>query len=119
MEQEFKKIYLIGYSGHGRVLVDAAISQGILVEGYFQDNISEKNPFLLEYKGKESNLSKTFYLKSKFIIGVGDNKKRFKIFKAIKNRKGNVQTIIHPSADISSFSEIGEGCFLNKLSVNS
>ena len=74
--QKSKPIYLIGYSGHGRVLMDAAIAQGFIVKGYFQDSESDQDPFLLPFMGNESDFNDNFFSKRSFILGIGDNKLR-------------------------------------------
>ncbi len=107
----------MGYSGHGRVLVDTVESRGLKVEGYFQDTANHENPFSLKYMGKESDCTDDFFPKSKFIIGVGENLIRSKIFQFIKNKKGNLQTVIHSTASISNFVKIKEGCFVNTNAV--
>ena len=112
-----KKIYLVGYSGHGRVLVDAVQSRNLKVEGYFQDTINHENPFSLTYMGKESDCTDDFFPKSKFIIGIGNNLIRSKVFKFIKNKKGNIKTVIHSTASISNLVETKEGCFVNTNAI--
>jgi sugar O-acyltransferase (sialic acid O-acetyltransferase NeuD family) len=115
--QKSKPIYLIGYSGHGRVLMDAAIAQGFIVKGYFQDSESDQDPFLLPFMGNESNFNDIFFNKRSFILGIGDNKLRSKVFKQVKNKKGLIETILHPNASISNMAVIDEGCFLNTKSI--
>ena len=117
MVQDSKKIYLMGYSGHGRVLVDAARSRDITVEGYFQDTANNEDPFLLTYMGDESDYDIDFFEKSKFIIGIGDNCIRSKVYDLIKNKKGTLQTISHATACISNLAEIQEGCFINTHAI--
>lgn len=112
-----KKIYLVGYSGHGSVLVDAVQSRNLKIEGYFQDTVNHENPFSLKYMGKESDCIDDFFPKSKFIIGIGNNLIRSKVFKFIKNKKGNIKTVLHSNASISNLVEIKEGCFVNTNAI--
>jgi sugar O-acyltransferase (sialic acid O-acetyltransferase NeuD family) len=115
--QKSKTIYLIGYSGHGRVLMDAAIAQGLKVKGYFQDSESDQDPFLLPYNGNESDCNDDFFNQRSFILGIGDNKIRSKVYHQVKNKNGAIETISHPNASISNLAVIGEGCFLNAKSI--
>jgi len=126
--QDSKKIYIIGYSGHGRVLADAAQSSNLNIEGYFQETESDKNPFFLTYMGHESDIVNDFFPRSKFIIGIGDNHMRSKVYHFIINKKGTFQNVLHPTAFISDLAEVKEGCFVNtnviihagaKIGVNS
>ena len=96
----------MGYSGHGRVLLDAVKSLDLKVEGYFQDTANHENPFSLKYMGNESDCTDDFFPKSKFIIGIGDNLIRSKVFQFIKNKKGNIETVFHSTASISNLAEI-------------
>tara|TARA_B110000444_G_C18757845_1_gene556059 strand:+ start:245 stop:847 length:603 start_codon:yes stop_codon:yes gene_type:complete len=107
----------MGYSGHGRVLLDAVKSTDLKVEGYFQDKANQENPFSLKYMGNESDCTDDFFPNSKFIIGIGDNLIRSKAFKFIKNKKGNIETVIHSTASISNLVEIKEGCFVNTNAI--
>ena len=115
--QGYKKTYLMGYSGHGRVLLDAVKSIDLKVEGYFQDTANHENPFSLKYMGNESDCTDDFFPKSKFIIGIGDNLIRSKVFQFIKNKKGNIETVFHSTANISNLVEIKEGCFVNTYAI--
>lgn len=111
------KIYLIGYSGHGRVMVDALQSMNLTVQGYFQETASYENPLFLTYMGHESDCDDDFFSKSKFIIGIGDNLNRSKVYHFIKNKNGTLLTVLHSSASISNLAEIKEGCFVNTHSI--
>lgn len=117
MEQDFNGIYLVGYSGHGRVVCDAALKSGIKILGYFEKNKSVHNPFFLEYFGSEMDLSDEFYLENIFSIGVGNNTIRKSIFNRIKKKEGRICTIYHPLSTVSKTAKIGEGSFLNAFSV--
>jgi len=115
--QDFKEIYLIGYSGHGRVLCEAALRSGKKVLGYFEKIKSPYNPFSLKYLGAENDCKNEFYLKNFFAIGIGDNKLRKLIYDRVKKRNGRICTIFHPTAIISSSASIGEGTFANSNAI--
>ena len=51
------KIILIGYSGHGFVLVDIAIQNNCNIVGYTEKSPVNKNPFELIYLGNENDES--------------------------------------------------------------
>ena len=78
------KIILIGYSGHAMVVADAALDNGLNIIGYAEQKIIENNPFNLKYIGCEKE--DTFIgwqLDANFLIGIGDNYIREKIFNTI------------------------------------
>jgi len=114
------KLILLGYSGHGFVLAEAAIELGYKIIGYLEKKEKKNNPFNLSYLGYEEDFNLlNKYIKDEigFIIGIGDNKIRTKIFNRIKSLGGLVETIIHPKTFVSNYSNIGNGVFVSKNSV--
>lgn len=107
-------IILIGYSGHGKVVADAAIEIGLNILGYSDKKIIENNSFNLKYLGCEAD--ETFIgweLSSNFLIGIGDNYTREKIFQFITKRGKIVTTLISNTSIISKHSTVGTGTFVN------
>lgn len=115
-----KKLILIGYSGHGLVLADTAIENNFNIIGYSEKFISTSNPLNLEYLGCEADESfRGWYLKADYIIGLGDNRLREKIFNLLIQKEKKSITVINSSSSISSHSEIGNGVFVNRnVSIN-
>jgi sugar O-acyltransferase (sialic acid O-acetyltransferase NeuD family) len=114
-------VILIGYSGHGLVLVDTAKENKINLVGYAEPCPVPKNPFDLLYLGNETEFDflgwKENYL---FMLGFGDNHLREIKFDFVKSKGKKLINLIHPSASISSSVLIGEGVFVNRnVSVNS
>jgi sugar O-acyltransferase (sialic acid O-acetyltransferase NeuD family) len=110
-----KKIILVGYSGHGLVVADTAIENKLNIIGYTEKSINEANPFMLEYLGNELNPDfKGWDLDVSFILGIGDNLIREKIYKQILKNGKKVISLINSSSSISSFAMIGEGIFINR-----
>ena len=116
-----KKIILVGYSGHGLVVADTAIENKLNVIGYTEKSINEANPFMLEYLGSELNPDfKGWNLDVAFILGIGDNVLREKIYKYILKNGKKVMTLINLSSCISNFAVIGDGVFINRnVTINS
>jgi len=107
-------IILIGYSGHGKVVADAAIESGLNILGYSDKKIIENNPFNLKYLGCEADdMFIGWELSSNFLIGIGDNNIREKIFQSIIKRGKIVTTLISTSSIISKYSKVGNGTFVN------
>ncbi len=115
------KLILIGYSGHGLVIVDVAKNNKLDILGYAEKSIKSKNPYNLKYLGDEKdNNFIGWKTKADFIIGIGDNLIREKVFKLIIGNSCKVRTLICKSANISESVTIGQGTFINKnVSVNS
>lgn len=110
-----KKIILVGYSGHGLVVADTALENNLNVIGYTEKSVIEVNPFKLEYLGDESSSNfKEWDLDVSFILGIGDNILREKIYKHILKNGKKVISLINLSSSISSFAAIGDGVFVNR-----
>lgn len=115
-----KKIILVGYSGHGLVVADTAFENNFNVIGYTEKSINNVNPFKLEYLGNESSPNFELWdLDVDFILGIGDNLLREKVYNLIIKKGKKVISLINSTAAISSFATIGEGVFINKyVTVN-
>lgn len=110
-----KKIILVGYSGHGLVLADTAFENNFNVIGYTEKSINNVNLFKLEYLGNESSPNFELWdLDVDFILGIGDNLLREKIYKHILKNGKKVITLINSSSSISNFAVIGDGVFINR-----
>ncbi len=110
-----KKVIIVGYSGHGFVVADAAISAMINLKYYAEINDVPTNPYQLEYIGFEGDeLFKGWSSNCDFILGIGDNTIREKIAKIILLKNKKIQNVIHPSASISKNVIIGNGNFISK-----
>ena len=115
-----KKIILVGYSGHALVVADTAFENNFNIIGYTEKSLNEVNPFKLEYLGNESNPDfKGWDLDVAFVLGIGDNLLREKIYNHIIKNGKKVISLINSTSSISSFSLIGEGVFVNRnVTVN-
>jgi sugar O-acyltransferase (sialic acid O-acetyltransferase NeuD family) len=116
-----KKTILIGYSGHGYVMIDAALDLGLNIYGYADNSRQENNPYGLKYLGSENEEEFIGWkVSSSFIIGVGDNIIRHRIANLIERKGGELLTLIHNTASVSTNVVIGKGVFINRnVSVNS
>ena len=121
MQNFNKQTIIVGYSGHGLVVADAAIISGLNLIGYCDLEEKTNNPFGIKFLGDEKNLESKYYGNNfQFIIGIGDNKIRTKIFKFLSDRSANIISIIHPKASVSIKSKVNSGTFISSnVSVNS
>lgn len=109
-----KPVVLVGYSGHGYVVGDAAIMSGLKLKYYCDQNKRDKNPYDLDYLGFEgSNEFEGWSSDFEYILGIGDNLIRRKSGELIVSHNLRVLNVIHPSSIISSNISIGDGNFIS------
>tara|TARA_B110000008_G_C16971342_1_gene564027 strand:- start:632 stop:1267 length:636 start_codon:yes stop_codon:yes gene_type:complete len=101
------QIIVIGAGGHATSLAESILSCGYEIL-YFVDKYRSKDK-LLGYKVVKNIPNSKSILN--IVIAIGDNSKRFEIYKIFLNKmlKINFPSIIHPSASISKFAKIGSG----------
>lgn len=99
-----KRIAIIGSGGHAKVIVDLINELNIYkIVGFYDDNITSKLYDIVNL-GKINNIDNSI---ENFIIGIGNDKIRKKIFDNNKNLKW--VTLIHPSAIVSKNVTIDSG----------
>lgn len=110
-----KKVILIGYSGHAYVVADIAIENQYEIIGYTEKSRVQNNPFNLSYAGYEKE---TDFFENKegveFLIGIGDNSIRERIYNLITSKNIVVTTLISNTASISHSARIASGTFINR-----
>lgn len=131
-----KNLILFGYSGHALVVTDCAISSGINIIGYFDQQAAESNPHNLVYLGNEEqvDLSK-IESGTTFFPAVGSNTLREKMIEfgeahalqptTIIDKSAVVSptstignyTLVGPSAIINSMAKVGKGCIINSGAI--
>lgn len=110
-----KELILVGYSGHGFVVADAAISSLMNLKYYSEISMTKSNPYELIYIGFENdNLFKGWDSDCEFILGIGDNNIRQKIASLILSKNKKIQNVIHHTAAISKNVIFGSGNFVSK-----
>lgn len=95
-------MYLIGASGHAKVIVDILELTEVEIEGLFDSNDSIKN-----LCGYEVYLQKNIPENYDLFIAIGDNHTRKSIVKTLPNNK--FSNAIHPSAILDKGTKIGSG----------
>jgi sugar O-acyltransferase (sialic acid O-acetyltransferase NeuD family) len=115
-----KEKVIIGYSGHGFVVGDAAIKNGLNLTHYADKKQSLINPFNLNYLGFEGDEKFVGWEKDyEYILGIGDNNLRKKIGDLIVSKGQKIINVIDKSANLSKIARIGNGIFISKnVSVN-
>jgi sugar O-acyltransferase (sialic acid O-acetyltransferase NeuD family) len=111
---------IIGYSGHGLVVTEAAKLSGLPLGFYSDLESKEVNPYHLSYIGDESKDSFDHWDKGYgYILGIGNNRIRLICANKVIQMGCEVVNIIHPAASISAEVEYGTGNFFSRnVSVN-
>jgi sugar O-acyltransferase (sialic acid O-acetyltransferase NeuD family) len=115
-----RNVIVLGYSGHALVVIESVLLNNNKIFGYADFNESDKNPYSLRYLGSESDESFGYFDDIySFVLGIGDNEIRTKVFNYINNKGGIFLNVIHPSASISNNVIMGKGVFVAKnTSIN-
>ena len=103
------KLIIIGASGHGKVVADIAIKmnkwQSIV---FLDDDQAIKISIGLEVIGKTADAF-TYKDEADFFVAIGNNAVREKVQEKLIEDGLNVVSLIHPSAVIGTYVEIGIG----------
>jgi UDP-perosamine 4-acetyltransferase len=114
MKQNKCRVIVWGAGGHGKVIVDALLASGsCTVVGILDDDKTKAGTKVLGVLVSHSPsglkaLSETLEL-DHVAIGIGDNYARYKKFQQVKSCGLKAMNVIHPSAHISRFVELGIG----------
>lgn len=107
------KIVLIGYSGHGYVIAEAAKLLQYELTHYCDKVEVAANPYNLAYLGFEADDNfigwKNF---NSYILGLGNNVLRSKAGELVLSKQCLLPVIIHPAASIAGNAVIGKGAFI-------
>lgn len=125
------RLIIIGASGHGKSVADAAIKENRWKEVvFFDDNEAIKSSMGLKVMGRSKDVFK-YIDEADFFVAVGNNSIREKIQEMLLLEGASIASIIHPSAVIgtnvvigvgtvvmagvvvNSSSVIGKGCIIN------
>jgi sugar O-acyltransferase (sialic acid O-acetyltransferase NeuD family) len=101
-------LVIFGASGHGKVVIDAARAAGLEPEIVVDDaprSSSFEGIAALATGGDAWEQLKDF----RFVVAVGNNAVRQKLFENLCNRGGAPETIIHPFSCVAQSARIGAG----------
>jgi len=112
MKSKLKKpVVVVGYSGHSYVIIDILLNTGRMVAGYCDSELKERNPFHLNYLGKETDVLEALTAYDYF-IGIGHNGIRRKVHTSLMDHLGEPINAIHHSAIVSASVEMGKGIMI-------
>lgn len=115
-----KDIYILGVGNNTPVYIELAETCGYTIKGLYHYNAERTGEYLLGYEiiGSYDELFALPTLQGmQFALSQGDNKLREELFLKIKSKGGTIPTIIHPSAQVSKYSKLGEGVIVHINSV--
>lgn len=104
------KNVIIGYSGHGYVVLEALKSNGIIVAAYCEKEEKTNNPFGLIYLGEERSITTISELKFyNAYLGIGNNSIRREIYQFFSEYNIIMPSVIHSNAIVSTNVSIENG----------
>lgn len=106
-----KPVVIVGAGGHGKVLFDICRASSVPVAGYL-DKDSSWRPDIhgLPILGTDDMLGDgSFVAAHAFVLGIGDVRIRRALIARLEDANAALATLIHPSAAVSEFAEIGRG----------
>jgi len=113
------KAILLGYSGHGIVVSEAAILAGIQILGYTAHKEIGINLYNFNFLGDENDPNFNWGNCNSYLLGVGSNATRERIALCVEKAGGKCITVVHPNSTLASTVVIGEGAFVARnVAVN-
>jgi sugar O-acyltransferase (sialic acid O-acetyltransferase NeuD family) len=112
-----EQVYVLGGGGHASVVIDTLLCNKIEISGVLDPQYQEISGYILGIPvlGSDDYLNQALGSKVRLISGLGANPNtspREKLFTRMKVRGFSFLHLQHPSAIISPFTKIGEGCQL-------
>jgi sugar O-acyltransferase (sialic acid O-acetyltransferase NeuD family) len=104
-------LFVFGAGGHGRVVADAAVRAGVKSIVFVDKEIKEA-----EVQGwsvvKSSDISDAVWRGRRFIVAIGSNEIRARIFRKLRILGATASSVTDPSSIVSPHATIGDGTFL-------
>lgn len=108
-----KRLAILGASGHGKVVADIAELTGWDEVVFFDDAWPAlKNNSVWSVIGNTDKLLSALYEFSGVFVAIGNNDIRLSKLKLLRELNVPLPSIIHPSAIVSRYAKINEGCVI-------
>ena len=111
-----KDISIIGYSGHSYVCIDAALSMGHDIIGYFENEEKFNNPFELKYLGSEKDKAAVADTNAMLFVAIGNNMIREGISQ-LNHLHNRLASLVHASAYVSAKATLDRGILIAAKAV--
>lgn len=106
-----KTLVVVGAGGHGKVVADAAEITGRWQNIVFVDKRWPELKYCAHWSVVAQDIKDLLTTERvDFIVAIGDNRTRARVFELCVEAGLNPVSVIHPSAVISRYTEIGLGC---------
>jgi sugar O-acyltransferase (sialic acid O-acetyltransferase NeuD family) len=113
------KAILLGYSGHGMVVSEAATLSGIQILGYTDHKEVHINPYNFDFLGDENDPNFNWENCNSYLLGVGSNTIRERLALRVEKAGGKCMTVVHPNSFLASSASIDSGTFVARnVAVN-
>jgi sugar O-acyltransferase (sialic acid O-acetyltransferase NeuD family) len=108
-----KVLAILGASGHGKVLADAALAGDWQQVVFFDDayprlQTNSRWPVI----GNSAALFGSLASYDGVIVAIGDCAVRWALHLTLRDKRAKLATIVHPRASLSSYAVVGEGSVL-------
>lgn len=108
-----RRLAILGASGHGKVVADAALAGGWDQVVFYDD----KHPVVMSVGpwsvyGTRAELIDHRARFTSAIVAIGDNRARLELHQALLLHRVPMASVIHPNAAISRFATIRSGCMI-------
>jgi sugar O-acyltransferase (sialic acid O-acetyltransferase NeuD family) len=105
-----KRLAILGASGHGKVVADAAVAAGWDEIVFYDDAWPRRGTNgRWAVAGDAAVLVDALHDHDGIIVGVGNNRTRLDLTRRLIGARANLVSIIHPQAVVSRYAEIGDG----------
>jgi len=111
-----KDISIIGYSGHSYVCIEAALSMGHDIIGYFEKEEKINNPYELQYLGTEKDKAAFDNIDTMLFVSVGNNSIRERVCQ-LDHIYSRLSILVHDSAYVSSSANLNRGILIAAKAV--
>lgn len=104
------RLAILGASGHGKVVADAAEALGWKEIDFFDDvwpGCGENGPWLV--KGNTDSLMSNLAEYDGVVVGIGDNATRASKYIQLLNADAPLVSVIHPAATVSPYARVSSG----------
>ena len=112
MSRTGSRLFVFGAGGHGKVVADAVLARGLVVEGFLEDDAAraESRCLGLPVRAWRSWLDGLADRSAVSVaLGVGDNAARAALFERLKRERIAVVAVAHPAAVLARSATLGDG----------
>jgi sugar O-acyltransferase (sialic acid O-acetyltransferase NeuD family) len=108
-----RRLAILGASGHGRVIADAALAAGWEAVAFYDDawpGVSASGPW--QVVGRTADLRRDAAQLDGAVVGIGDNVTRLVKLRELLAGGALLVSVVHPDAVVSTRAEVGQGSVL-------